>query len=57
MGYAINLVENFKVDKVIFNCGELNELRQELIKILENKKVLYCSCIKELNIGNYKCIS
>ena len=26
MGEAINLVENFKVEKVIFNCGEFNEL-------------------------------
>ena len=25
MGEAINLVENFKVEKVIFNCGELND--------------------------------
>ena len=32
MGEAINLVENFKVEKVIFNCGEFNELEQELIK-------------------------
>ena len=30
MGEAINLVENFKVEKVIFNCGEFNELEQEL---------------------------
>ena len=54
---AINLVENFKVEKVIFNCGEFSELETELIKTLENKRVLYCTCIKELNIGNYKCIS
>ena len=26
MGEAINLVTNFKVDKVVFNCGEFNEL-------------------------------
>ncbi len=26
MGEAINLVENFKVEKVIFNCGEFNDL-------------------------------
>lgn len=46
MGEAINLVENFKVEKVIFNCGELNELEQELIKVLDKKKISYCSCIK-----------
>jgi competence protein ComEC len=54
MGEAINLVENFKVEKVIFNCGEFNELEQELIKVLEKKKILYYSCIKELNIDDNK---
>ena len=34
MGEAINLVENFKVEKVIFNCGEYNELEQDLIKVV-----------------------
>ena len=36
MGEAINLVENFKVEKVIFNCGEFNDLEKELIKVLNN---------------------
>ena len=54
MGEAINLVENFKVEKVIFNCGEFNELEQNLIKVLDNKKIPYYSCIKELNIDNNK---
>ena len=39
MGEAINLVENFKVEKVIFNCGEFNALENELIKILDEKKL------------------
>ena len=47
MGEAINLVENFKVEKVIFNCGEFNELEQELINVLDKKKISYYSCIKE----------
>ena len=47
MGEAINLVNNFKVEKVIFNCGEFNELEQELIKVLHKKKIPYYSCIKE----------
>lgn len=38
MGEAINLVENFKVEKVIFNCGEFNELERELIKVLDKRK-------------------
>lgn len=34
-GEAINLVENFKVEKVIFNWMRINNLEQELIKILD----------------------
>ena len=54
MGEAINLVENFKVEKVIFNCGEHNDLEKELIKVLDKKKIKYYSCIKELNIDKNK---
>ena len=54
MGEAINLVNNFKVDNVIFNCGEFNELEKELIKVIDKKKIKYYSCIKELNIDNNK---
>ena len=54
MGEAINLVNNFRVEKVIFNCGPHNDLEQELIKVLDKKKIKYYSCIKELNIGNNK---
>ena len=54
MGDAINLVENFKVEKVIFNCGVFNDLEQELIKELDKKKIKYYSCIKKLNIDNNK---
>ena len=54
MGEAINLVDNFKVDNVIFNCGSYNDLEKELIKVLDKKKIKYYSCIKELNIDNNK---
>ena len=54
MGEAINLVNNFKVDKVIFNCGTFNDLEKELIKVLDKKKIKYYSCIKELNIDKNK---
>ena len=54
MGEAINLVNNFKVEKVIFNCGEYNDLEQDLIKVLNKKKIPYYICIKELNIDNNK---
>ena len=54
MGEAINLVNNFKVEKVIFNCGEFNDLENELIKVLDKKKIPYYCCIKELNIADNK---
>ena len=54
MGDAINLINNFKVEKVIFNCGEFNDLEKELIKVLNKKHIKYYSCIKELNIDNNK---
>ena len=53
MGEAINLVNNFKVERVIFNCGEFNDLENELIKVL-GKKIPYYSCIKELNVDKNK---
>ncbi len=54
MGEAINLVNNFKVEKVIFNCGPYNELEKNLINVLDRKKISYYSYIKELNIDNNK---
>ena len=54
MGEAINLVNNFKVEKVIFNCGPYNDLEKALIKVLDKKKIEYYSCIKELNINKNK---
>ena len=52
MGYSIDLIKNFKVKNVIFNCGESNKLELELINVLKDKKIKYYSCIKELNIDN-----
>ena len=54
MGEAVNLVNNFKVNKVIFNCGSYNDLEKELIKVLDKKKIKYYSCIKELNVDKNK---
>jgi len=53
MGEAINLVNNFKVEKVIFNCGSYNDLEKELIKVLDKKHIKYYSCISELNIDDF----
>lgn len=52
MGEAVNLVNNFKVDKVIFNLGEYNYLELEFIKKLKKKNILYYKNIEKLNIGN-----
>ena len=54
MGETINIVNNFKVDEVIFNCGTLNGLEKELIKVLDKREIKYYSCIKELNIDKDK---
>ena len=54
MGEAVNLVNILKVKKVIFNCGELNDLESSLIKVLEAKKIPYQSYINELDIDNYQ---
>ena len=54
MGDSLYLIDKFKVENVIFNCGEFNALEKELIKKLNKKKVNYCFCIKELSIGKYK---
>ena len=54
MGEATSIVNNFKVEKVIFNCGEFNDLEKELIEVLDKKNIKYYSCIKELNTDNIK---
>ena len=54
--HVSNNIINFlySKEKVIFNCGEFNDLEKELIKVLNKKGILYYSCIKELNINNNK---
>ncbi len=54
MAEALNLLENFNVEKVIFNCGEFNDLEKELINVLKKKRISYYSCIKKLNIDDNK---
>ena len=39
MGEAINFVNNFKVDKVILNCGSYNDLEKDLIKVLDKNEI------------------
>lgn len=54
MGEAVNLISDFKVEKVIFNCGPYNDLEETLIKELNKMKIKYYSCINELTINNNK---
>lgn len=56
MGDAINLVENFSVKNVIFNCGDYNLLEKKLINKLNEKNISYSSCIQSLNINDYNLI-
>lgn len=54
MGEAINLIKNFRVENVVFNCGCVNYLEKELIKELKKRKINYYSCLDKLNIAHYK---
>lgn len=52
MGESINLVNEFKVNKVIFNIGNYNDLELELINLLKEKNIKYYQNIKSLNIDD-----
>ena len=39
MGESINLVNNFKLDKVVFNCWLYNDLEKELIIVLDKNVI------------------
>ena len=54
MGEALNLVVDFNVKQVIFNCGNDNQLEKALVQTLVKKKIKYSSCLKELNMGKNK---
>ena len=54
LGSSINLVNNFKVGKVIFNKDDYNKLELNLIKLLKQKNISYYKNIKEINIDNNK---
>ena len=54
IGNAFYLVDNIKIEKVILNCGEVNDLENDLIKILTKNQIKYYTCIKELNINDNK---
>ena len=49
IGEAENVINNIKVERVIFNIGDYNYLEKDLIKLLEKKKIKYYKNIEELN--------
>ena len=53
MGETINLVNNFKIESVIFNCGELNDLEKKLTKVLNQKNIKHEICINNIKEDNY----
>ena len=52
IGEGTLLVNKFKVDKVIFNHDNYNDLELNFIKVLEKKKIKYYQNIDSLNIGD-----
>ena len=52
MGESINLINEFKVDNVIFNHDSYNDLEQDLIKILDDNNINYYKGLKQININN-----
>lgn len=53
MADSIDLINNFKVEEVIFNNDSYNELEKRLIKKLEEKNIKYYKNVKDLNINNF----
>ena len=54
MGESINLVNHFKVESVILNHDSLNPLEQELVEVLDKKRIPYYKNVKELILNNNK---
>ncbi len=54
MGSSLNLIDNIKVLKVVFNEGKTNELEQKLIQKLQKKKIKYVYGLKQLKFADSK---
>lgn len=54
MGESINLINDFKVNNVIFNNDDYNDLELELINELNKMKIIYYKNLDKLNINNNK---
>lgn len=53
MGEGVNLINNFKVENVILNCGEFNTLEINLLKLLKEKNIKYYSCINSIKTSDF----
>jgi len=51
---SLFLASNFNIDRVIFNQDDYNDLEQELINILNIKKIKYSKGLDELLVDNNK---
>ena len=54
MKEAVYIANNFKVDKVIFNCGEFNSLENEVVDVLKRRNISYSSCVNEVVVDFVK---
>lgn len=54
MKEAVTLVNDFKVENVVFNNDDFNDLELNLIRVLNEKEISYHQDVKELNVGNDK---
>ena len=54
IGESIDIVNNFRIGKVILNCGPFNNLEKKLIKVLDKNNIEYTSCINNIDLGNNK---
>lgn len=52
VGETINLINNFKVENVIFNVGSINKLEKDIIKVLDERKIKYYKELSELSVFN-----
>ena len=54
IGNSISLVNNFKINKVIFNNDNYNALEKKLINVLYKNNIEYTKDLEEINIDEYK---
>ena len=53
-GNSPYIINNIKVNYVIFNVGDNNDLERKIIKILKKKKINYSKGLEKININEYK---